>query len=185
MLSYLQALEEDVDYESFPTKPDWFDQGKFDKGRKFFLENSLAVLFSHMVFLMLGMCVQRFVRVLVMTGKSSTPGDAVKRYRKTGEYLGKWYNGSDPWDAGAESHKAIASVRRMHKEASRMLEAKRPVDIGSRQPVSSVEYEFRARKLLEDVRMDVENSASLLDEAFTNKVSWKPPFCISTRVQRK
>ncbi|CAG0912363.1 unnamed protein product [Notodromas monacha] len=165
----LEGMREDVDYETFPPVPPWFDAEKFNKGRRFFLDNSFSIMFSHFTFLLIGMTVQRFVRVLVLTGRSSTPDSAFKRYMKTAMFLEKWYRGEDFWDETSAAHATLVAVRRYHRLANELVSRKKPVEMNAKAPVEGDEYSAAAQETLDRILRDIRH-LPLVDEEFSNRL---------------
>ena len=99
---------------SLTEKPDWFDQEKFDKGRKYAQKYVSLVYFSYQFLLVVGLTVVRFLDVLVWSDKSSTGEDSKDRYIRVFLHVHQWYTGDDIWDQNSDSGSSIRKVRKIH-----------------------------------------------------------------------
>lgn len=70
--------------------PPWFDGEKFEKGRKFSVENFGSILLGWYSSLLIGFAVPSLGEALVFTGISSTPETSRRRYMDTGQYIGPY-----------------------------------------------------------------------------------------------
>ena len=85
-----QNIDEKVPVDE-PDLPTWFDPVKYNKGREFFFKNRWAILESNMVGLVCLLYDSKGLSILSMTGKSSTPENAYKRYYSTVMHVLSWY----------------------------------------------------------------------------------------------
>ena len=92
---------------------DDLDIDKFNRGRNFFKKNIGQCLFAMMMSLICGLSINRFLRVLVCTGMSSSPATSFKRYMNTTIHVLKWHYGN-VWDPQSSAFKSINSVRKLH-----------------------------------------------------------------------
>ena len=99
---------------SLTSKPEWFDQSRFDSGRKYAQKYVSLVYFSYQFLLVVGLTVVRFLDVLVWSDKSSTGETSKDRYIRVFLHVHSWYVGDDIWNEISESGKSIRKVRKIH-----------------------------------------------------------------------
>ncbi|XP_057340987.1 uncharacterized protein LOC130678027 [Microplitis mediator] len=93
--------------------PDWLDREKFARGQKFARDNLFGIYFSQLLTLFGLFSFEDGLKPMIVTGKSSEPYTAFKRYLSTGARVRNWFN-SDPWTKGTPAYNDIQTVRRMH-----------------------------------------------------------------------
>ncbi|CAD6208768.1 GSCOCG00003576001-RA-CDS [Cotesia congregata] len=99
---------------SIDEEPEWLDREKFARGQKFAQENLFGVFFS-ILFALFGLySFEEGLNPLIITGKSSEPYSAFKRYLSTGARFRNWYT-SDLWTKGTSAYNDIRTVRRVHE----------------------------------------------------------------------
>lgn len=103
-------------------KPDWLDMDKLRRGQKFAQDHMFPVYFAEMLALFALFSFEDGLKPLIVTGKSSTPYTAFKRYLSTGMRVRHWYTG-DLWEKGTVARKDILTVRAMHAAVKRRLDA--------------------------------------------------------------
>lgn len=101
--------------------PDDIDLEKFNRGRQFFKNNVGQCLVAMMLSLICGLSINRFLSVLVCTGRSSTPTNSYKRYMRTVIYVLKWHYGN-VLDTSSSAFRSIRSVRNMHFAARKLMQ---------------------------------------------------------------
>ncbi|XP_046748364.1 uncharacterized protein LOC124412498 [Diprion similis] len=102
-------------------KPDWLDMEKLRRGQKFAENHMYAIFFQDMISLFIIFSLEDSLKPLIMTGKSSTPYTAFKRYLSTGLRVRHWMTG-DLWTKGSVANMDISTVRAMHGTVRRRLE---------------------------------------------------------------
>ncbi|CAD6208767.1 GSCOCG00003575001-RA-CDS [Cotesia congregata] len=93
--------------------PDWLDREKFRRGQKFARDNMFGIYFSQLLTLFGLFSFEDGLKPMIVTGKSSEPYTAFKRYLSTGARVRNWFT-SDPWTKGTSAYNDIQTVRRMH-----------------------------------------------------------------------
>ncbi|XP_043473361.1 uncharacterized protein LOC122505655 [Leptopilina heterotoma] len=101
-------------------RPDWLDLEKFKRGQKFAVDNAFGISYSQLLSLFILFSFEDGLKPLVVTGKSSTPYTAFKRYISTGRRVRNWYM-DDPWKKGTAAYNDIQTVRRMHEAVRKKL----------------------------------------------------------------
>ncbi|KAJ6633173.1 hypothetical protein Bhyg_16017 [Pseudolycoriella hygida] len=96
--------------------PDWYDEVKFKRGQKYFLDNRFGMLLSNLYGLYTLLADPKGLDVLDSTGKSSTADTAKKRYVSTIVNMLMWYK--DDLHPNSKSWKSLLRVRKMHFSAS-------------------------------------------------------------------
>ncbi|XP_046431934.1 uncharacterized protein LOC124185324 [Neodiprion fabricii] len=109
-------------------KPEWLDMEKIRRGQKFAQEHMFPIFFSEMLSLFALFSFEDGLKPLIMTGRSSTPFTAFKRYLSTGLRVRHWYT-EDLWAKGSAARKDILTVRVMHGAAKRRLDASTNAEI--------------------------------------------------------
>ncbi|XP_046748354.1 uncharacterized protein LOC124412496 [Diprion similis] len=109
-------------------KPEWLDMEKLRRGQKFAQEHMFPIYFSEMLSLFALFSFEDGLKPLIMTGRSSTPFTAFKRYLSTGLRIRHWYT-EDLWAKGSPARKDILTVRMMHGAAKRRLDASTNAEI--------------------------------------------------------
>lgn len=93
--------------------PDWLDREKFARGQRFATNNLASVFLAELLSLVGLFSFENGLKPLIITGKSSDPFTAFKRYLSTARRVRSWYS-SDPWTEGTAAYKDVQAVRRMH-----------------------------------------------------------------------
>lgn len=101
--------------------PDDLDREKFNRGRQFFKNNIGQCLIGMMMSLVCGLSINRFLSVLVCTGRSSMPTTSFKRYLRTVIYVLRW-NYGNVWDTSSSAFRSIRSVRKLHFSARKLMQ---------------------------------------------------------------
>ncbi|KAK7492263.1 hypothetical protein BaRGS_00016560 [Batillaria attramentaria] len=95
------------------TKPKDFDFEKYSRGQKLFQENVFSCTHAMLTSLVCGMSAENLIRPLVFTGQSDEPLKALRRYKRTFQYVGSWYF-HDIFDEESVAYKSLRAVRRQH-----------------------------------------------------------------------
>ncbi|XP_012279841.1 uncharacterized protein LOC105699435 [Orussus abietinus] len=95
-------------------RPPWLDLDKFHRGQKFARDHFFGVFYSQLLSLFVLFSFAEGLKPMIITGKSSTPFAAFKRYLSTGIRVRNWYT-EDPWTEGTSAYKDIRVVRQMHR----------------------------------------------------------------------
>ncbi|KAG4077474.1 hypothetical protein HA402_002901 [Bradysia odoriphaga] len=98
------------------TLPQWYDEQKFKRGQKYFLENRFGILSSNLCGLLILLADPKGLDVLDSTKRSSTIETAKKRYVSTIMHTLSWYE-SD-LHPGSKSWESLNRIRKMHLLAS-------------------------------------------------------------------
>ncbi|XP_008546496.1 uncharacterized protein LOC103570506 [Microplitis demolitor] len=93
--------------------PEWLDREKFARGQKFAQDNIFGIFFSILLTLFGLYSFEDGLNPLIITGKSSEPYTAFKRYLSTGARFRNWFTG-DLWTKGTPAYNDIKTVRRVH-----------------------------------------------------------------------
>ncbi|XP_033217583.1 uncharacterized protein LOC117173231 [Belonocnema kinseyi] len=109
-------------------RPDWLDLEKFKRGQKFARRHAFGLSYAQLLSLFVLFSFEDGLKPLVITGKSSTPYTAFKRYLSTGIRLRNWY-AEDPWTKDTAAYNDIKAVRKMHANVRRRLEKTKNEDI--------------------------------------------------------
>ncbi|XP_055628422.1 uncharacterized protein LOC129769913 [Toxorhynchites rutilus septentrionalis] len=96
--------------------PLWFDDAKFKRGQKYFLDNRFGMMQSNFCGLITLLSEPKGLTVLNNTGRSSTPETARKRYISTIFHMLSWYE--IDLSPGSKSWASLNRVRKMHLHAS-------------------------------------------------------------------
>ncbi|XP_062544590.1 uncharacterized protein LOC134211594 [Armigeres subalbatus] len=105
--------------------PQWFDDAKFKRGQKYFLDNRFGMMQATYCGLVSLLCDPKGLTILHNTGRSSTPETARKRYISTTVHMLSWYE--IDLSPGSKSWASLHRVRKMHLNASKQSQQK---DIG-------------------------------------------------------
>ncbi|XP_070179854.1 uncharacterized protein [Littorina saxatilis] len=108
------------DSEELPAMPHDFDVDKFNRGRKFFLNNIFSCTLSMLSSLIAGLSVVNLLEPLVFTRESNTPLKSLLRYVRTFHHVVIWHYGN-VWDPSSGAHKSVAKVRRLHNSVRRRM----------------------------------------------------------------
>ncbi|KAK7602958.1 hypothetical protein V9T40_002957 [Parthenolecanium corni] len=100
------------------TTPEWFDAEKFKKGQRYFYNNYFAMMVTKLCGLVLVLAVPSVLKVLIMTGRSSTPARAFRRYVDTISNMIDWYCG-DLNKRDSDIYKVLSTVRGKHCAAAK------------------------------------------------------------------
>ncbi|KAG8277221.1 hypothetical protein J6590_047091 [Homalodisca vitripennis] len=73
--------------------PAWYDEKKFKRGQKYFADNYFSLFVAKLCGLLVVLAVPSILRVLVLTGQSSHPVSAFRRYLDTLSHMLEWYEG--------------------------------------------------------------------------------------------
>ncbi|XP_046431929.1 uncharacterized protein LOC124185322 [Neodiprion fabricii] len=111
-------------------KPDWLDMEKLRRGQKFAENYMYAVFFQNALTLFVIFSIEDSLKPLIITGKSSTPYTAFKRYLSTGLRIRRWMTG-DLWTKGSVANRDISTVRAMHAAVRRRLETSTTEEINA------------------------------------------------------
>ncbi|XP_024943437.1 uncharacterized protein LOC107270262 [Cephus cinctus] len=101
-------------------RPSWLDMDKFLRGQKFAQDHLFGVYFAELLSLFALFSFRDGLKPMIVTGKSSTPYTAFRRYLSTGVRIRNWYT-EDPWLKGTAAYKDIQTVRRMHSAVRQRL----------------------------------------------------------------
>lgn len=102
-------------------RPNWLDPENFARGRKFFVENLSAILFSWYCALMVGFAVPALSESLLFSKATSNPENSRRRYLATLKHLLIWHL-TDIFDPEAKGQKSITEVRAMHDKIRKELD---------------------------------------------------------------
>ncbi|XP_033217306.1 uncharacterized protein LOC117173045 [Belonocnema kinseyi] len=109
-------------------RPDWLDMEKFKRGQKFGRDYAFGLAYSQMLSLFVLFSFEDALKPLIITGKSSTPYTAFKRYLSTNTRVRNW-NLEDPWKKDTSAYNDIQAVRKMHTNIRKRLEKTKNEDI--------------------------------------------------------
>ncbi|XP_037044901.1 uncharacterized protein LOC119080606 [Bradysia coprophila] len=98
------------------TLPRWYDELKFKRGQKYFLENRFGILSSNLCGLLILLADPKGLDVLDSTKRSSTVETAKKRYVSTIMHTISWYE--IDLRPGSKSWESLNTIRKMHLLAS-------------------------------------------------------------------
>lgn len=114
---FFKGLHESVNFNTpFNSKPKWLDVEKFNRGRKFALDNISGILLAEMMSLILLFGIEEHHGSLMFTRATDTPFKCFMRYTSTFKRLRSWYE-EDLWSEKSNSaRKHMAVVRYMHKK---------------------------------------------------------------------
>ncbi|KAL7040610.1 hypothetical protein ACKWTF_000460 [Chironomus riparius] len=96
--------------------PDFYDDAKFKRGQKYFMNNRFGIMQSNMYGLFSLICEPNGAKLLDKTNHSSTANLARKRYADTTLHMLSWC--TDPLKPGLRSWESLKRVRLMHLAAS-------------------------------------------------------------------
>ncbi|XP_045165014.2 uncharacterized protein LOC123528961 [Mercenaria mercenaria] len=115
--------DDEIEKDLLLQLPKDLDINKFNRGQKFFKKNLGQCLIAMMMSLICGLSINRFLKVLVCTGMSSTSESSFKRYMSTTMHVLKWHYGN-VWNPSSSAFKSIRSVRKMHAYARKFMHNK-------------------------------------------------------------
>ncbi|XP_046748055.1 uncharacterized protein LOC124412324 [Diprion similis] len=101
-------------------KPDWLDMEKLRRGQKFARDHKFSLYIADMFSVMCAYTFHDTLKLIILTGQSSTPFTAFKRYKSVMVKIQHWYS-DDPWSKGTKAWKDILTVRALHVAAKRRL----------------------------------------------------------------
>ena len=104
------------------TPPDWMDEAKYKRVKKFFEKHALSLGLSWHCGLTIGFAMDNLLEALVYTGDSGTPAKAAARYADTGKHLVAWHMG-DIFDKTNKGYQSLQGVRSMHAAVRKDMEA--------------------------------------------------------------
>lgn len=105
---------------SSDVKPDWLDLEKFKRGQKFAMDHYFGLSYAQLLSLFILFSFEDGIKPLILTGKSSTPYTAFKRYTSTGLRIRNWYT-DNPWEKGTKAYNDIQTVKKMHAAVRKRL----------------------------------------------------------------
>lgn len=118
-------LRTDGNQPSLSTKPDWFDQDKFQDGKQVFRNHMMAINFAHLSGLLLLVRVDSIYNTLSSTGKSDSVAKLFRRYYNTMRHVKQWYEG-DIFEANSQAQQSLQIVRGMHNKVSEKFNCDHP-----------------------------------------------------------
>ncbi|KAH9634872.1 hypothetical protein HF086_004562 [Spodoptera exigua] len=95
--------------------PKWFDEEKFNKGRRFYLDNCFAMSSSMLLGLVAVFSIPSILRILVGTRRSNSVYTAYRRYLSTLLHTISWFE--NELKPGSISWKSLYAVRSRHLRA--------------------------------------------------------------------
>ncbi|XP_052751758.1 uncharacterized protein LOC113513629 isoform X2 [Galleria mellonella] len=95
--------------------PKWFDEKKFNKGRRFFWDFSFSLATSMMFGLIAVISVPSILKILVSTRRSNSVFTAYRRYLSTLLHVTSWFE--NELKPGSISWKSLHAVRKRHFNA--------------------------------------------------------------------
>uniref|UniRef100_A0A1B6IMX5 ER-bound oxygenase mpaB/mpaB'/Rubber oxygenase catalytic domain-containing protein n=1 Tax=Homalodisca liturata TaxID=320908 RepID=A0A1B6IMX5_9HEMI len=98
--------------------PAWYDEKKFKRGQKYFADNYFSLFVAKLCGLLVVLAVPSILRVLVLTGQSSHPVSAFRRYLDTISHMLEWYEG-DVMNPNSRASKSLLNIRSRHCHATR------------------------------------------------------------------
>ncbi|XP_054264017.1 uncharacterized protein LOC128987248 [Macrosteles quadrilineatus] len=98
--------------------PAWYNEEKFRRGQKYFYDNYFSLFVSKLSGLLVVLAVPSILKVLVLTGQSSHPLSAFRRYLDTISHMLEWYDG-DLTNPNSRASKSLLGVRGRHCHATR------------------------------------------------------------------
>ena len=105
-----QFNDNDSMEDSVILKPYWFDQEKFNLGKRFAKKYFFSLMFAHLSGLILLVYIKSILTVLLSTGNSRTVSHLFHRYFRTLIHVKTWYE-SDVWNEHDQACKSIKQVR--------------------------------------------------------------------------
>lgn len=145
-----------VDTTQCKSFPPWFDEKKFKRGQDFFHDNFFALFVSKLSGLLVILAVPSILKVLILTGKSSEPVTAFKRYLDTILHMLEWYKGNIA-DTESSLHKSLLAVRSKHCAASKSASASQFGPI-SQQDMALTQFGFMGFALIHKERLGIQGS---------------------------
>nr|XP_046488049.1 uncharacterized protein LOC124221784 isoform X1 [Neodiprion pinetum] len=103
-------------------KPDWLDMEKLRRGQKFARDHNFSLYLAEMLSLMCTYTFQDTLKLMILTGKTSTRFTAMKRWASAAIRFHHWYC-YDPWSKGTKAWKDILAVRASHAAVKHMVDA--------------------------------------------------------------
>ncbi|XP_050677600.1 uncharacterized protein LOC126974196 isoform X2 [Leptidea sinapis] len=95
--------------------PQWFDEKKFNQGRRFFWDFCFAFAGSTMMGFIAVLSIPSIIQVLVQTQRSNSEYTSYKRYLSTHLHMLSWY--SYELKPGSKSWRSLETVRKRHLRA--------------------------------------------------------------------
>lgn len=100
--------------ESCDAPPKNFNREKFNRGRKFYLDNLACHSLVTLMSLVVGLNITNLLEPLVISQKSDTKQKALRRYLDTFRHIFTWHNG-EMWSSNDSlAYDSVAAVRKMH-----------------------------------------------------------------------
>ncbi|XP_046625478.1 uncharacterized protein LOC124307627 [Neodiprion virginianus] len=118
-------------------KPDWLDMEKLRRGQKFAREHNFSLYLAEMVSVMCAYTFRDTLKLMILTGKSSTPFTAFKRYTSVALKVQHWYC-DDTWSKGTKGWTDMLTVRALHVAAKRKLDASTNEEIDNAAKISNM-----------------------------------------------
>uniref|UniRef100_A0A8D8Y4E7 ER-bound oxygenase mpaB/mpaB'/Rubber oxygenase catalytic domain-containing protein n=1 Tax=Cacopsylla melanoneura TaxID=428564 RepID=A0A8D8Y4E7_9HEMI len=152
-----ESKDEPLDTSRCKTFPPWFDEKKFKRGQSYFHTNYWALFVSKLSGLLVILAVPSILQVLIMTGKSSEPRTAFKRYLDTILHMLEWYKGNIT-DTKSSLHKSMMEVRGKHCAASKGASADKQYGHISQQDMALTQFGFMGFALIHAEYLGVQGS---------------------------
>ncbi|RZF46592.1 hypothetical protein LSTR_LSTR002924 [Laodelphax striatellus] len=111
-----------IDFKQPFLLPAWFDKEKFQRGQRFFNNNYFALFVAKLSGLLAILAVESILKVLILTGKSSEPLTAFRRYMDTIVNMVDWYEG-DICNPNSVCRKSLLTIRGRHCGANKSSSA--------------------------------------------------------------
>ncbi|KAG6461450.1 hypothetical protein O3G_MSEX012629 [Manduca sexta] len=119
--------------------PEWYDEKKFNRARKFYDENSFTLTSSMLMGLVAVFAIPSILRVLVGTRRSNSVFTAYRRYLSTLLHTVTWFE--HELKPGTTSWKSLYTVRSRHARATLASKAK-GIGIVSQRDVALTQFGF-------------------------------------------
>ncbi|XP_053693478.1 uncharacterized protein LOC128741576 isoform X2 [Sabethes cyaneus] len=120
--------------------PPWYDEAKFKRGQKFFLDNFAAGFLASLCGLLVVFAIPSILEILIFTQRSSTPATAYRRYILTILHTLKWYTAE--LKPGTDCWKSLEYVRRIHAVSSKQANASNSKMLVSQKDVAITQFGF-------------------------------------------
>jgi hypothetical protein len=104
------------------TLPDWMDEARYKRVKRFFEKHALSLGLSWHGSLCIGFAMDNLLEALEYTHDSDTPAKAAARYADTGKHLVAWHLG-DIFDNTSKAYQSLQGVRSMHSAVRKDMEA--------------------------------------------------------------
>ncbi|XP_046748835.1 uncharacterized protein LOC124412762 [Diprion similis] len=102
-------------------KPDWLDMEKLRRGQKFAQDHSFSIYIAEILSWFATYTFQSSLNPVIITGKTSSPFAAFKRFLSTSLRIRHWCT-QDLWSKETAAWKDILAVRRMHAVVKRRMD---------------------------------------------------------------